>query len=314
MRNLLLVVVGAGVLLPASAWATCMTSCKATLMLANCTEPTPADEWPLSQPLGFTAECETCCAAPGGPANCNPDKLDPKLVKILAGAIQVPGEVTPTGKLCGDEPRFVFSGKLQAGDHSVVHASMILVTFKVTGKAGCTTDADCAGCTSCEAGQCVALTCKATCKTDADCAPTDQCVQTEPGCCSECQKKPAADAGSTDVAATDGGATDGATTDTADAQTGDPGAVGADAPSTADGAQVADNTAAGDVADAGGVGATDAGKATAAATPAPKSDGCAAGSTGSPAGALAALLIAAGWAVQTRRRLRRDLWTDTDRS
>lgn len=302
MRSVLVVFGVLWLVVPTSAWATCMTSCKATLMLANCTEPTPADEWPLSQQLGFTAECETCCAAPGGPVNCNPDSLDPKQVKILAGSAQVPGEVTPTGKVCGDEPRFLFTGKLQAGDHSLVNGNMILITFKVTGKPGCTTDADCTGCTSCESGQCVALTCKATCKTDSDCAPTEQCVQTEPGCCSECQKKPTADAGSTDVAAADGGAADVAKVDTADAQAGDTGAAGADAPATSDVVAVADSKAVGDAADAGGVGAADAGKAAATATPAPKSDGCSSGSTGRPAGALATLVALAGWAVLTRRR------------
>ncbi len=307
MRSIFVVLGALCLVVPTSAWATCMTSCKATLMLPNCTEPTPADEWPLSQQFGFSAECETCCAAPGGPVNCNPDNLDPKQVKILAGSVQVPGEVTPTGKVCGDEPRFVFTGKLQPGDHSLVNGNMILVTFKVTGKAGCTTDADCSGCTSCESGQCVALTCKVTCKTDADCAPTDQCVQTEPGCCSECQKKPTADAGSTDVAAADGGAADGTKVDAADTQAGDTGAVGVDAPAIADVPDVADSKADGDAVADGAVGTADAGKAAATATPAPKSDGCSSGSAGSPAGALATLVALAGWAVLARRREMRAL-------
>lgn len=184
--------------------ATCMTSCKATLAFEDCSEPVPADEWPASKLLGFAAACETCCSPPGGPVKCDAEAADPKQFKVLLKDQLQVGELKLTGKSCSDEPRVEFATPLQVGSYKIVHGNTILLQFKATGKAGCTTDADCTGCASCEDGQCKALACKSMCKTDADCGPKSQCITTEPGCCSECQAM-AADAGSTDAGGADAG-------------------------------------------------------------------------------------------------------------
>ena len=285
--------------LPTAAWATCNTSCKATLQSASCSEPTPPDEWPAVQPLRFAAACETCCAPPGGPAKCDAAALDPKKVKVLAGATPVAGEVTPTGTACDDEAMFLFTGKLQPGAHSLVFGNLILVTFQVTGKPGCATDADCSGCTNCETGQCLPLTCTNLCKTDKDCAKGGLCVVTEPGCCSECQLA------SVDAASADAGDVAGAGGKDAAAGPADTGATLPDA-----GAAVADAGAA--LADAGaalpdgGAAVPDATKPAAPAapaTPAAKSGGCSAADPAVPRTPVFWVpLLALAVAVRLRRR------------
>ncbi len=281
-------------LLAQPAGATCMTSCKATLAFEDCSEPVPADEWPVSKPLGFAAACETCCSPPGGPVKCDGGAVDPKQFKILLKDQPQLGDLKLTGKTCSDEARLEFSTPLQVGNYQIIHGNLILLQFKATGKAGCTTDADCTGCASCEDGQCKALTCKSMCKVDADCGPKSQCITTEPGCCSECQPL-AADAGSTDAGGSDAG---GAETVDCGSAADAPAAVDAAVPGDAQGAK--DGLAKEDVAlgaDAatdgapgeavgspdtadGKVAPLDAGGSAPAATPAASSNGCSASSAG----------------------------------
>lgn len=275
-------------LLVQPAAATCMTSCKATLVFEDCSEPVPADEWPISKPLSFAAACETCCSPPGGPVKCDGAAADPKQFKILLKDQQQLGDLVLTGKSCSDEPRLEFSAPLQAGNYQIIHGNMILLQFKATGKAGCTTDADCTGCASCEDGQCKALTCKSMCKVDADCGPKSQCVTTEPGCCSECQ------ALATDAGSTDGGGSDAGGSETVDSGTASDVLAAVDVPPAkdapgkedvalmpdvaADGASI-DSVGFPDAAD-GKVAPLDASGGAPAAKPAASSNGCSAGSTG----------------------------------
>ena len=198
--------------LPLDALATCMTSCTADLMLASCQPLAPPDQWPAAQALGFIAACETCCAAPGGPVNCNAQVLDPTGVKVLAGAQPVAGTVAAAGAVCGNQTRYEFSTKLQPGPHELVISNLIVASFVVTAGGGCATSADCQACSICAQGQCKPLACKPTCTTNADCGANAKCVQTVAGCCSECQAVAAdasmadtdnADAGTGDVASAD---------------------------------------------------------------------------------------------------------------
>lgn len=197
---------------PLPAWATCMTSCTADLMLASCQPPAPPDQWPAAQSLGFIAACETCCAAPGGPVNCNPQVLDATGVKVLAGAQPVAGTVAAAGALCGNQTRYEFSTKLQPGPHELVISNLIVASFVVTAGGGCATSTDCQACSNCEQGQCKPLACKATCSANADCGANAKCVQTVAGCCSECQAV-AADVSTADTDKADAGTGDAASAD-----------------------------------------------------------------------------------------------------
>ncbi len=289
-------------LTPMPALATCMTSCKATLMLEGCIEPSPTDEWPTSQLLGFAAACETCCAAPGGPVNCDAEAPDPKSFKVLVDGKTLVGDIVATGKSCSDEARFSFTTPLQAGNHQLLHGNIIVAQFKAVGKVECITDSDCAACTSCETGACKPLGCKATCKSDADCGKGSQCVQTEPGCCSECQVVADADAGGAgDVVAEDASdaAADSAGVDAsaADASAADAGAP-VDATGSADAPLLAVDVVDGQTQSEAGETAADSIPAGTPASSSGKSGGCsAAPSPSAPAwpvwfGLVAAMVLA----------------------
>lgn len=125
--------------LPATASATCMIQCTATLMGPECADTTSVAQ---GQPIGFWVQCETCCSPPGGPVNCN--KTDPYGLQyklLTASGDPAPGFVSPSAIGCPGKDGVALAfipqdGKALAhGKYQLVQGGMILVEFEVVASA-----------------------------------------------------------------------------------------------------------------------------------------------------------------------------------
>lgn len=294
----ILPVVTATLLFAAPAHATCLNTCKATLIGPGCATPTHAA---AGDPIWFLITCQTCCSPPGGPLNCTDiDPYSETFSVQTADGKKVDGFVSPSQMACPGLQGAMFAfipagGSLAAGTYNLINGSMILLEFDQFAAGGCKTSADCGACSECSSGSCKAVGTVA-CSADLPCAKGLQC-QIDPvaPCKNACVVDGAIDAGSADVGPL---ADVSADTKTADQST---------APDAAAEVAIADSGSLPDVLGAADLGADasvgpDVQVDTAPPAASTKAaSGCQTG-TPAPASGWMLSLILAGWALVRRRR------------
>ena len=128
----ILPIVAAAMLFAAPAHATCLNSCKATLIGPGCATPTHAA---AGDPIWFLLSCQTCCSPPGGPVNCTDiDPYSETFSVMTPDGKKVDGLVSPSQMACPGLHGAMFAfipagGSLGAGTYDLVYGSMILLEF-----------------------------------------------------------------------------------------------------------------------------------------------------------------------------------------
>ncbi len=287
------------------AQATCMLQCDAELIGAGCAATTSLA---VGAAWDFAVKCQTCCAAPGGPLNCNPSEPQPADFKVQdAPGAAVAGDFDFSPLSCKKALRFKPAGQAPGpGGYRLLHTNMILLEFQIEsagGEDGGSADTSAADTSAADAGPADA---GATDAGAVDAGPAD--VQPSDA------GKPATDAATSDVGASDAnssadaalGADGGFASNDAESDAGN--GAGNDAGNGAGSDAGSADAAAKDVdADtAGGLDAGDAGPG--ATTPAPRSSGgCSASSAAGakPMWQPMAALVACLLLVRGHRRQRR---------
>jgi hypothetical protein len=310
MRRLALVLVASVWLLPASAHATCMFNCTATLVDAACQaiDATGAPPTvPASGPIRVAATCETCCSPPGGPVNCNPTPVDFSSWTVSteagvqqAGSWQDAAAPCPNGQALST---WTPTSPLPTGSYQVVHQSMIVQQFVVGGDPNaCASNADCGPCAVCVAGSCKGLG-LIMCDAGNPCPPGQICqISSVAPCQNQCVAE-SVDAGGQDAGEPEdtAGGTDAAGSDAAGSDSAGSDSVGSDVAGSD--AAVADAALPPDVQDSGG---QDSGVQDSGTSPPPpatyaKSDGCSGRRGPAGPGSIAALLAGGALAWWRRR-------------
>jgi hypothetical protein len=161
------------VALAPAASATCMDSCTAQITLKDCTVPVGA--FIGMGTLTFTASCETCCSAPGGPVTCDPLTPTPDMFTVHDLAGQVTGDMTDSGITCEGQTVFEFNTTLLPGSYDLVQGALMILSFEVLDVVNCNTDADCLTCEACVQGSCMGLG-LVECTQDGECGVDEYCV------------------------------------------------------------------------------------------------------------------------------------------
>ena len=179
-------------LLPTSAWATCFFQCDVKLVNLGCTVQPDGSAVPAAGPVLFAANCQTCCAPPGGNVTCSPTDPNTATWHVLGSNNQpVPGAVSDLQQKCidGEMMGYAPTGTLPVDSYALVVDSVIVAHFIVAPPAGnCKTSTDCGTCEVCVSGNCMGMG-LIECTQDSDCQVGQICHKGAQTCQNQCIAK-----------------------------------------------------------------------------------------------------------------------------
>lgn len=180
-------------LLPTTAWATCMLQCEVKLVNLSCAVQPDGSAIPAAGPLLFAADCKTCCSPPGGPVTCNATDPASMSWQVFDSSDKpVAGGFSDLKQKCTDGEMFGFapSGPLPADSYQLLQGNMILAHFVVAPPANnCQSNADCGTCAVCISGNCMGMG-LVECNQDTDCKAGQICQPGAAACENKCVAKP----------------------------------------------------------------------------------------------------------------------------